>query len=234
MRITGFIFFFIFLFYYSYEVQAQVNNIHPVDVRKASYFAITPPLRDMKLIHAGENPVAENEEGVPEVIKEPDFENRTFMNDPLSDPILQDFMGKKIIRDITVNTEGVGNLQSVLPPDTEGDVGLDYYLQMVNMSLAVYDKMGNLFFGPVSNATIWQDAPEPWAGSSNGDPIALYDEQADRWLISELSFPNHPWGPYYEKIAIPTTPTSPSTPTASRSPFRPAVPRSGSGMTAIT
>ncbi len=205
MKIISHILLFFFIFFFYLEGRTQDNSIHPQNTRKADYFAKTPPLRDMKVIRASESLSAESDEGIAEIIQEPDFEKRTFMNNPPLDPVLQDYMGKKNIRDISVNAEGVGNLQNVLPPDTEGDVGLDYYLQMVNMSFAVYDKSGGLVFGPVSNATIWQNAPEPWAGSSNGDPIALYDEQAQRWLISELSFPNHPLGPYYEKIAISET-----------------------------
>ena len=128
-----------------------------------------------------------------------------------SEPGVQRFMGSQKPQNILVNVEGVGNLQNKLPPDTEGDIGSEYYLQMINMSLAVFNKTGDLVYGPVSNLTIWQNAPGPWSGNSNGDPVVLFDEKAGRWFISELSFPNYPYGPYYEKIAVSETsdPTGP-------------------------
>ena len=95
MKIISCISLLIFILYSSFEIRAQDNSIHPVNIKKADYFAITPPLRDMKLIPPEENQVTEYEEGVPERIQEPDFENQTFMNNPPSDPVLQDFMGKQ-------------------------------------------------------------------------------------------------------------------------------------------
>ena len=51
------------------------------------------------------------------------------------------------------NFEGVGNLNFVLPPDTQGDVGPNNYVQMINLSFAIWDKQGNLLYGPVPNTT---------------------------------------------------------------------------------
>lgn len=183
---------------------AQELSIRPIQVKKPSFFSKTPPLREMKII----TPVpTKNETGVvPEIINRPEQNNQSKITETLLPAsVLQNYMGDKQISNIFVNTEGIGNLQYKLPPDTEGDVGPNHYVQMINMSMAVFNKQGELIFGPLSNETFWQGEPEPWSGNSNGDPIVLYDEQADRWLISELSFPNHPNGPYYEKIAISQT-----------------------------
>lgn len=54
------------------------------------------------------------------------------------------------------NFEGLGNLNGVLPPDTQGDVGKNHYVQMINLSFAVYDKQGNILYGPVPNTTLRQ------------------------------------------------------------------------------
>ncbi len=76
----------------------------------------------------------------------------------------------------------------IMPPDTEGDVGLLHYVQFNNLGFKIFDKSGNLLNGPTGDA-----GNLPWAGfggscetENNGDPIVLYDEQAGRWLFSQF------------------------------------------------
>ncbi|MEW5831010.1 MAG: carboxypeptidase regulatory-like domain-containing protein [Chloroflexota bacterium] len=91
------------------------------------------------------------------------------------------------------------------PPDTDGAVGPNHYLQMVNSIFAVYDKdTGGLLGGPWANNLFWDLANTGTAceTTNDGDPIVLYDQLADRWLISQFALPNFPAGPFYECIAI--------------------------------
>ena len=48
--------------------------------------------------------------------------------------------------------------------------------------------------------------PGPWSSSNDGDPIVLYDEIADRWMVSQFALPAGADGPCYILIAISTTP----------------------------
>ncbi len=105
-----------------------------------------------------------------------------------------------------VNFEGVNNRNFVLPPDTDGDVGPSHYVQMINLSFAIYDKSGNRLYGPANNNTLWSQLGGPCADTNNGDPIVLYDQLADRWLMSQFALPNYPSGPFYQCIAISQTP----------------------------
>ncbi len=71
----------------------------------------------------------------------------------------------------------------VNPPDTVGDVGTNHYIQMINSSgtdVAIYDK--------ATATLITQFALTSLGGCStgSGDPVVLYDEMADRWLLSEF------------------------------------------------
>jgi hypothetical protein len=100
---------------------------------------------------------------------------------------------------------GVGNLSGVLPPDTNGDVGPSHYVQWVNLNFAVYDKQGNVLYGPVNGKTLWQGFGAPCETQNDGDPIVLYDEIANRWLMTQFALPNYPRGPYYQCIAVSTT-----------------------------
>ena len=92
--------------------------------------------------------------------------------------------------------DGVGNANSVLPPDPTGDIGPNHYVQMVNLSFAIYDRSGALLYGPVDNNTLWAGFGGPCQTRNDGDPIVLYDHLADRWMMSLFALPNFPRGPF--------------------------------------
>jgi len=100
---------------------------------------------------------------------------------------------------ILQNFEGISNLSGLVPPDPCGDAGPDHYFQMVNLSCAIYNKSGNMVLGPFSSGSIWNGMPH---NSNNGDGIILYDENANRWFISQFSLANFPAGPFYQMIAV--------------------------------
>jgi hypothetical protein len=105
-----------------------------------------------------------------------------------------------------VNFEGVGNVNLFVPPDTDGDVGPDHYVQWVNGSFAVYDKTGNLLVGPFNGNTLWSGFGGPCETHNNGDIIVKYDRAADRWLLSQPAWTFSPtFGPFYQCIAISQT-----------------------------
>ncbi len=121
------------------------------------------------------------------------------------DPVLQDFQGDVMqSRAAILNFDGIDNVDGVYPPDTDGDVSLDHYFQMINLSFAIWDKEGNLLYGPVANSTLWSGFIGPWTGTNDGDPIVLYDEEADRWLASQFAI-NTGDGTYWELVAISET-----------------------------
>lgn len=103
------------------------------------------------------------------------------------------------------NFDGVNNVNGVLPSDTNGDVGPNHYVQIVNISFAIYNKSGTLLYGPANNNTLWTGFGGPCETSNSGDPIAQYDQLADRWLMSQFALPNYPNGPFYQCIAISQT-----------------------------
>ena len=79
---------------------------------------------------------------------------------------------------------------SVLPPDTQGDVGSTYYVQWVNLVFAVYDKVTGTIApggGPFAGNSLWAGFTGPCEANNDGDPIVLYDHLAGRWLLSQFS-----------------------------------------------
>jgi hypothetical protein len=83
-----------------------------------------------------------------------------------------------------------------VPPDTNGAVGASQYVQMVNVTIAVYSKRdGTLQLGPVAIHSLWngfgglcENGGETDVYSDGGDPIVLYDHLADRWMVSQLQY----------------------------------------------
>ena len=83
-----------------------------------------------------------------------------------------------------------------VPPDTNGAVGDRQYVQMVNVTIAVYSKRdGALQLGPAPIHSLWRDfgglcenGGESKYYKDGGDPIVLYDRLADRWMISQLQY----------------------------------------------
>jgi hypothetical protein len=81
-----------------------------------------------------------------------------------------------------------GAVCSCAPPDPNGDVGLTQYVQSVNSGFAVYDKStGRLELGPVAIAALWSGLSGVCETNGDGDPIVLYDQLANRWLISQFA-----------------------------------------------
>ena len=73
------------------------------------------------------------------------------------------------------------------PPDTVGDVGPNHYVQMVNISFAIYDKSGALLAGPSPINALWAGFGGACEADNNGDPIVRYDALADRWMLTQFS-----------------------------------------------
>jgi len=75
------------------------------------------------------------------------------------------------------------------PPDTNGDVGPNYYIQTVNTSIGIYDKSGVQQAAFTFNTLMSQGAFGNQCDTNNfGDPVVLYDTFEDRWVITDFAF----------------------------------------------
>ncbi|HOW24391.1 MAG TPA: PKD domain-containing protein [Bacteroidales bacterium] len=179
----------------------------PTQLMTPIHYDVSRPLRDVEPIPPGfrerswKDNLIKNKSGFLE-----EFKNPTPFETP--DPVVQDFSAASS-RDVTIemNYDGVSNLNGVAPPDTDGDVGPNHYFQMINLSFAIWNKSGNLLYGPADNQTIWEgfDDGQPFDNNNDGDPIVLYDGQADRWLVSQFAL-NTTNDKYYELVAVSATP----------------------------
>jgi PASTA domain len=74
------------------------------------------------------------------------------------------------------------------PPDTNGEVGAAQFVQMVNQGFQVFDKTtGASLLGPLDIATVWHGFGGVCENDGWGDPVAVYDQLANRWVISQFA-----------------------------------------------
>ena len=98
------------------------------------------------------------------------------------------------------NTEVFGLL--ILPPDVNGDVGPNHYVQIVNSLIRVFSKTGQTLTPPLPISTLFQQLGTSCSVRNDGQAIVLYDALADRWLISQVCtlFP-----PFRQMVAVSKT-----------------------------
>jgi len=168
-------------------------------VGTATRFSISPPLRTMKIDDRAKQPKGEDDRGNGGAIDD----NR---HEP--DPALQRwhgegiFSGKDAIPPTGVSFDGMTNTTGATPPDTVGDVGPNHYVQMVNSRFQIFSKTGTPLFGPANINTLFAGFGGPCQTQNSGDPIVLYDQLADRWLLTQFTAT----GPeYFNCVALSTT-----------------------------
>ena len=91
-----------------------------------------------------------------------------------------------------------------VPPDPNGDVGLTQYVEMVNVMFAVYSKTGRTELAPTPIGALWQGFKIKDCTDPSGDPIVLYDQLADRWILTQFTTSglSDPRKPFYNCVAI--------------------------------
>jgi len=101
-----------------------------------------------------------------------------------------------------------GSCGSGWPPDINGDVGPNHYIEAVNSSYAIYSKTGTRLAAFTENS-LWSGVgTSACNGNSDGDPVVIYDRLADRWILTHFAFPfsgGLPVSPFYQCIAASKT-----------------------------
>jgi hypothetical protein len=93
------------------------------------------------------------------------------------------------------------------PPDSDGDVGPNHYVEAVNVAFSVFDKSGNTLAGPTTYNSFFSSLTgTPCANANDGDPFAFYDHLADRWVISDFAFPAFPGTSFWQCVGVSQSP----------------------------
>jgi hypothetical protein len=131
-----------------------------------------------------------------------------------ADGALQSALLPATIPSTQQNFEGLSNQDNfnifggrVNPPDPVGEVGPNNYVEMTNLTFAVYDKAGNRLLGPVDTGTLWSGFSVPDCTDPSGDPVVMYDQITDRWILSQFTTSglDDPSKPFWNCVAVSTT-----------------------------
>ena len=161
-------------------IQAQYRGLSPV-----VHFDISPPLRDITPIPPGPCTLRENEDR--------DIVPRNFYFGFEPDPVVQSTLGQIEIPPPLISFDGPPNLCGCAPPDPNGEVGPNHVVVMSNLSFQIFNKTGTSLFGPVANNTLWSGFGGHCQTENAGDPVVLYDQQADRWILSQFTAATAPF-----------------------------------------
>ena len=130
------------------------------------------------------------------------------------DKALQTFSPALAIAAPLLTFEGVSNEDNfnifgfrVNPPDPNGEVGPNNYVEIINLVFAVYDKSGTKLLGPIDTGSLWSDFPVPDCTDPSGDPVVLYDQLEDRWILSQFTTSglSDSTKPFWNCVAVSTT-----------------------------
>ena len=109
----------------------------------------------------------------------------------------------------TLSFDGISNRENndaygfaVIPPDMNGDVGPNHFVQSVNLLTRIYDKNGAPLTPSFKLSDLFAVLNTPCSTTNFGNPITLYDPLADRWILSQYctSAP-----PFRQMIAVSQT-----------------------------
>jgi hypothetical protein len=169
-------------------IRAEYRGIMPV-----VKFDISPPLRDMKPLPWTECTLRENEESGPIPVAP--------FGPVVPDPVVQRVLGKIGIPSPIISFDGNPNLCGCSPPDPNGAVGPNHVVTMSNLHFQIFNKSGTSLFGPAANNTLWSGFGGGCQTQNAGDPVVIYDQLADRWLLTQFTSS----APYLECVALSQT-----------------------------
>src|SRR5438105_10075767 len=110
---------------------------------------------------------------------------------------IQNFAGLSRTDSCTGGQCGAG-----IPPDTNGAVGPNNYIEGVNSAYGIYSKTGSLLASFTENS-LWSGNGSFCDGHGGGDPVVIYDPTADRWILTHLAYgPGASTGPFYQCVAV--------------------------------
>jgi hypothetical protein len=108
---------------------------------------------------------------------------------------------------LTFDGGAVAQFCSCAPPDSDGDVGPNHYVEALNVAFKIFDKNGNVLAGPTTyNSFFASLTGTPCANANDGDPFVMYDHLADRWVISDFAFPAFPGTSFWQCVGVSQSP----------------------------
>ncbi|MEI7981357.1 MAG: hypothetical protein WCI71_06860 [Bacteroidota bacterium] len=169
-------------------VHAQDKPAHPTVIGTVTFLGESKPLRDLPVLTPEELHQMELKAESRQRNEELRYRSYPFAATALPDgpdPVWQKSMGTADDGTRAPIANFNGQDSPYYPPDCNGVPGPNHFMQTINCVYAIYNKTGTLVVGPTNMNLLFSGLPG--ATYNDGDPIILYDEQADRWLATEFS-----------------------------------------------
>lgn len=186
----------------STALRAQETTVGPTGVITGVFLGETPPLRELPVLTREEwQAIYEKAE---KKALNPKIRYRSFPYEETALPKGPDAVWQKEMGSLREDRAPMqsfnGTTSPAYPPDANGTIGPEHYMQTINTVFTIFNRAGAIVAGPTKLNTLFYGL----AGATNndGDPIVLYDEQADRWLMGEFSITS---ANDYMLIAVSTT-----------------------------
>ncbi|MCX6245039.1 MAG: BACON domain-containing carbohydrate-binding protein [Bacteroidetes bacterium] len=173
-------------------LNSQSDSVNPTSIGQGTFLGMTKPLRDLPVMTKKDFRDMERYASKHELNEGLGHRSYPYAATALprgEDALWQKFMGKtKSSSGPLVNFDG--QTSPYFPPDCNGAVGPNHFMQTINCVYAIYDKSGVLVAGPTAMNQLFSGV----SGSNynDGDPVLLYDKEADRWLATEFSISGNP------------------------------------------
>ena len=182
------------LFCLTFAISVQGENVlHNPQVIHPVHFDISPPLASI--------PPAGMPAGVKRMV--PNERIPVHPSAGGKDTVAQTSVTANVASTPGVNFDGVGVPSITVqyaPPDTNGDVSASYYGQIVNVSIAWFNKSnGSFYYGPVSTKTLWSGFGGGCQANNDGDGTIRYDQLSNHWVVSQFSVSTTP---YLQCVAV--------------------------------
>jgi PKD repeat protein len=166
---------------------AQDIPVAPKVIRTGNLLGISKPLRDLPVLTSVDYKKLEQKAEKNELNERLQYRSYPYAATALPtgiDPVRQDEMGKTSGNKAPIlNFDG--QTSPYYPPDANGTAGPNHFMQTINTVYAIYNKSGALVAGPTAMNLLFGSVPG--ATCNDGDPVVLYDDQADRWVAIEFS-----------------------------------------------
>ncbi len=176
----------VFVFAIAFASKAQDQPLSPSYVGVGQYHGLSKPLRDIPAMTAGEYEKMEIDAAKP---RNEELRERLYPFESSALPKGDDAAWQREMGTVQPPRAPIvsfdGQSSPYFPPDCNGAAGPNHFMQTINSVYAIYTKTGALVAGPTNLNLLFGSVTG--ATCNDGDPIVLYDEQADRWLVVEFS-----------------------------------------------
>lgn len=168
------------------NVQAQDQPVSPSIIGVGEFHGLSQPLRDAPVLTEEDWARMQEDANKPrnEELRERSYPFAATALPKGNDPVWQQAYGATQPPRAPIVSFS-GQTSPYYPSDANGAVGPNHYMQTINCVYAIYNKAGTLVAGPSNLNTLFSGVTG--ATYNDGDPVVLYDEMADRWVVCEFS-----------------------------------------------